>query len=144
MAEPRIQRRTSGRSVHAVRERFRPVFFDRGIPECWGHAYRLDSDRRDPFLIAMADLRYNPTVFVTPPWKEIHKTDAERRHSYEEGIRGPSRRTDGIHRGGVFAARGTPDAYCRSSGFHTESGQVLAKDPLAPRALFQSPNGLLR
>lgn len=74
-------------AFHAVHERIRPVFFDRGIPECMGHAYRLDTDRRAPFLTAIGELRYNSTVFVTPPWEEIYMTDAERRHSFAEGVR---------------------------------------------------------
>jgi predicted ATPase len=69
-----------------IAERRAPVFFDRGIPESMGAALAAglppDADR----LHAATTLRYNRTVFVTPPWPEIYVTDAERRHTFDEGV----------------------------------------------------------
>jgi predicted ATPase len=56
------------------------IFFDRGI-----------LDGFDPRWDAPADLfeaartrRYNPWVFVFPPWREVYETDAERRQDWAE------------------------------------------------------------
>lgn len=32
------------------------------------------------------ELRYYPTIFMAPPWKEIFVQDDERKHSFEESI----------------------------------------------------------
>ena len=77
------------RSIEAfesVEERSLPVFFDRSIAEETGYARLLETAAGEPFFQAAARYRYNRTVFVTPPWKEIYATDAERRHSFEEGV----------------------------------------------------------
>ncbi|WP_293382716.1 AAA family ATPase [Phenylobacterium sp.] len=56
------------------------VFFDRGILD--GFDPRWDAP---PALIAAARARrYNPRVFVFPPWREIYRTDAERRQDWAE------------------------------------------------------------
>ena len=31
--------------------------------------------------------RYNNTVFITPPWREIYRTDTERDQSFDDAIR---------------------------------------------------------
>ena len=54
------------------------VFFDRGV---------IDSltPRAPAWMWAAARrLRYNPTVFVPPPWREIYAQDAERRQTFED------------------------------------------------------------
>lgn len=79
------------RSIQAyesVEERSLPVFFDRGLPETIGHARLLEPAAAAPFFQAAATHRYHRTVFFTPPWREIYVTDAERRHSFEEGVAG--------------------------------------------------------
>jgi predicted ATPase len=51
------------------------VFFDRGLMDCYG----ADGVTPWPELeAALAARRYNETVFVFPPWREIYATDAER------------------------------------------------------------------
>jgi predicted ATPase len=72
-------------AFEAVDERLMPVFFDRGIPECIGYARVLKLAVRAHHRAAAESFRYHPSVFVTPPWAEIYTTDAERRHSFEEG-----------------------------------------------------------
>jgi predicted ATPase len=67
-------------------ERRAPVFFDRGIPEGIGAALAAGLPPDPKRLHAATTLRYNHTVFVTPPWPAIYVTDAERRHTFDEGV----------------------------------------------------------
>ena len=69
-----------------VTERVRPVFFDRGIPELI--RYDASSMAEVPAHIQRATeiFRYNPTVFLAPPWKEIYCTDAERKQTFEKAV----------------------------------------------------------
>lgn len=51
------------------------VFFDRGLMDCHG----ADGVAPWPELSeALRIRRYNRTVFVFPPWREIYRTDAQR------------------------------------------------------------------
>jgi predicted ATPase len=69
-----------------VIERVRPVFFDRAIPELIGYSALIKAEN-PPYIQRAADLfRYNPMVFVAPPWKEIYRNDVERKQSFEEAI----------------------------------------------------------
>jgi predicted ATPase len=57
------------------------VFFDRGIIDSYGG----EGTTPTPELIeAIRTRRYNPTVFIFPPWREIYETDAERRQDWAE------------------------------------------------------------
>lgn len=59
----------------------RRIFFDRGILDCW----RANGVEPTPALAeALRTRRYNPRVFVAPPWREIYATDAERRQDWAE------------------------------------------------------------
>jgi predicted ATPase len=55
------------------------VFFDRSIVDT---IISFDSD--SAFVKAAKKYRYNKNVFLAPPWKEIYKTDKERKHSFSE------------------------------------------------------------
>ncbi len=59
------------------------VFFDRAIIDQIGW-------KNAPVYLTKAALKYrfNETVFVTPPWKEIYRTDNERKHSFDEAVAG--------------------------------------------------------
>ena len=59
------------------------VFFDRGLIDA---AVALEHATGMPALKRYAVLRYNPRVFVTPPWPEIYANDADRQHSLQEAI----------------------------------------------------------
>lgn len=62
----------------------RRVFFDRGIIDGYGGNGVAPS----PDIIEAVRMhRYNPTVFVFPPWPEIYETDAERRQDWAEAER---------------------------------------------------------
>ena len=57
------------------------VFFDRGIPD----SYRANGAEPSPTLVeAIATRRYNPEVFIFPPWREIYETDTERKQEWDE------------------------------------------------------------
>ncbi|MBV8801673.1 MAG: AAA family ATPase [Gammaproteobacteria bacterium] len=62
------------------------VFFDRSFLD--GVSYYqtlkiLDSRKYDHFI---DELRYYPTIFMTPPWPEIFCNDDERKHSFEDAV----------------------------------------------------------
>ncbi len=56
------------------------VFFDRGIPDTGGPGYEPPAWH----IKALRTRRYNPRVFVPPPWREIYVQDAERKQTFEE------------------------------------------------------------
>ena len=57
------------------------VFFDRGIMDSYGANGAAPSPR---IIEAVRSRRYNPAVFIFPPWREIYETDAERRQTWNE------------------------------------------------------------
>jgi predicted ATPase len=62
----------------------RRVFFDRGIAD----NYRANGAEPSAALIeAIRTRRYNRRVFVFPPWREIYRTDAERKQDWDEAER---------------------------------------------------------
>ena len=69
-----------------IKERTLPVFFDRGIPEILTFSRSLSIPAPEHHRAAARLYRYARTVFVTPPWPEIFKTDEERRHSYDDAL----------------------------------------------------------
>lgn len=57
----------------------RRVFFDRGLMDMYG----ANGVTPSPILTeAIRTRRYNPLVFVFPPWREIYVTDAERQEDW--------------------------------------------------------------
>jgi predicted ATPase len=59
----------------------RRVFFDRATMDMYGANGAIPT----PHLIeVIRTRRYNPRVFVLPPWREIYETDAERRQDWPE------------------------------------------------------------
>jgi len=76
--------RTAARDI-AIFDRLadetRRVFFDRGIFD----SYRANGAEPSATLIeAIRTRRYNASVFVFPPWREIYETDAERKQDWDE------------------------------------------------------------
>lgn len=57
----------------------RRVFFDRGIVDMYGANGSVPSPR---LVEAVRTRRYNPRVFVFPPWAEIYETDDQRRQDW--------------------------------------------------------------
>lgn len=64
-----------------------PVFFDRGVPDVAGYLTQCGLPAPGHVARACALYRYNPLVFVAPPWAEIYGTDAERRQDWDEAVR---------------------------------------------------------
>lgn len=61
-----------------------PVFFDRGLLDA---ASGLAEMTGEPVLQRFAELwRFNEAVFLTPPWPEIYRQDAERQHGLDAAI----------------------------------------------------------
>lgn len=66
-------------------ERGRLVFFDRGLVDAamaLGHL----TDEQEAADALCRRHRYGRTVFLAPPWPEIHGTDHQRRHGLGEGV----------------------------------------------------------
>ncbi|MBG0776286.1 MAG: AAA family ATPase [Desulfovibrionaceae bacterium] len=63
-----------------------PVFFDRGIIDVYGYSLFEGLDMPEALLAAATGCRYNRTVCILPPWKEIFSNDAERRQDFEEAV----------------------------------------------------------
>ena len=70
-------------AYEAMRTAAQPVFFDRGIPDVIGYL-RLEGIDVPAHMRAAARMhRYQPRVFICPPWPEIYATDSERKQSPE-------------------------------------------------------------
>jgi predicted ATPase len=78
---------TVSRSIHhmAIAARSdRLSFFDRGIIDQVGGLRHLQQPIPRHLLRAAERCRYRDRVFMVPPWPEIFRNDAERRHSFDE------------------------------------------------------------
>ena len=64
-----------------------PVFFDRGIPDVLGYLRLMNLPVPPHMRKAVENFRYNPRVFLAPPWPEIFTEDRERKQTWEEAIR---------------------------------------------------------
>ena len=71
---------------HAVAETVAPVFFDRAIPELSGYGNPPGAGDPAALTNAIAACRYNETVFLFPPWREIYVHDEERKHAFSHAI----------------------------------------------------------
>ena len=65
----------------------RLCFFDRGIPDTYGYEILMGFDGNPLLEQALNHYRYNPKVFILPPWKEIYLTDTERKQDFQEALR---------------------------------------------------------
>jgi len=61
-------------------------FFDRGIPDVMGHIQLNHLPLNAALQTAARQYRYNPQVFIFPPWEEIYCTDTERKQSYADAV----------------------------------------------------------
>ena len=75
------------RSYHIAQEAAGPVFFDRGVPDVLGYFRLIGVPAPGHVRKAAQRLRYNPTVFIAPPWPEIFQQDRERKQDFNEAIR---------------------------------------------------------
>lgn len=64
-----------------------PVFFDRGVPDVAGYLRLVELPVPAHVIKAAEEFRYNRRVFVAPPWKEIFRSDQERKQDFDEAVR---------------------------------------------------------
>lgn len=74
------------RSYHDAQAQAEPVFFDRGLPDIIGYLEGASLAAPDHVERAAQRFRYQPKVFVAPPWREIYTNDVERRESFDEAL----------------------------------------------------------
>ncbi len=75
------------RSYHAAELAEGSVFFDRGVPDVAGYLRLCRLPIPEHVNVAISLFRYNPTVFIAPPWREIFHQDHERKQNFEEAVR---------------------------------------------------------
>jgi predicted ATPase len=60
------------------------VFFDRGLVDA---AAALQHATGDPAIAELGTRhRYHRTVFFTPPWRDLFRSDTERRHGFDAAV----------------------------------------------------------
>ena len=64
----------------------KPVFFDRGVVDALGMLHQSGALPQDEKARYLADYRYNPVVFMLPPWRHIYHNDAERDQTFAESV----------------------------------------------------------
>lgn len=64
-----------------------PVFFDRGVPDVLGYLRLMNLPVPPHLHNAAIKFRYNQTVFIAPPWREIFRQDRERKQDFDEAVR---------------------------------------------------------
>ncbi len=56
------------------------------VPDLLGYLTLEGLPVPDHFRIAAASRRYNPLVFILPPWRKIYRGDAERRQDWKTAV----------------------------------------------------------
>jgi predicted ATPase len=64
-----------------------PVFFDRGVTELSGYCRLIGVPVPAHVWRAGEIYRYNTTVFMAPPWREIYRQDGLRGQDWSEAVR---------------------------------------------------------
>lgn len=75
------------RSYHDAEQSTGPVFFDRGVPDVLGYLRLIGIPAPGHIQKAATTFRYNRTVFIAPPWREIFRQDRERKQDFAEAVR---------------------------------------------------------
>jgi predicted ATPase len=78
------------RSVDCYRQHTlasRLTFIDRGIPDVLCYAQIINLEATSDIQSACETYRYNPTVFIAPPWQEIYSTDEERKETFADAVK---------------------------------------------------------
>jgi len=60
------------------------VFFDRSLLDVISYYQTLETKTLNKYDRFIKELRYHPSVFITPPWEEIFCQDKERQFSFKE------------------------------------------------------------
>jgi predicted ATPase len=91
------------------------AFFDRGIVDQVAGLEHLGLPVPMHLANAVRLFRYHRTVFLVPPWREIYRTDAERRHSFDDAVESYEALRDAYPRHGyevVEVPRAAVEARC--------------------------------
>jgi predicted ATPase len=80
------------------------LFFDRSFMDSAFLLFDADPDAYHKIKDTQLNNRYNNTVFITPPWREIYRTDSERDQSFDEAIRVYERLENWYHEHGYDIA----------------------------------------
>lgn len=75
------------RSYHLAEQSTGAVFFDRGVVDVVGYLRLMDLAIPKYMQNAVEIFRYNPQVFVAPPWEAIYAKDRERKQDFREAVR---------------------------------------------------------
>lgn len=62
------------------------IFFDRCFLDGISYYQTLNVDDHKKYDNLINELRFYPTVLMTPPWPEIYRQDDERKHTFEEAV----------------------------------------------------------
>lgn len=62
------------------------TILDRSLIDAEAWYRRTGRSLPDTLSSALVRCRYDPIVFMVPPWKELFATDAERRHGFDEAV----------------------------------------------------------
>lgn len=65
----------------------RVCFFDRSVVDALGMLLQCGAMRQPDIDTTLRIYRYNPMVFLFPPWEEIYRTDSERDQTFAESVR---------------------------------------------------------
>lgn len=63
-----------------------PVCFDRGFPDAICYARLIRSTISAEMETYARTWRYNPKVFILPPWKAIYQKDEQRKQDWDEAV----------------------------------------------------------
>ncbi len=74
------------RTFERMRTESGPVFFDRGLPDLIGYSLLIGAPVPKALAEAVRLYRYNGTVFIAPPWREIYGQDEERGQDFTEAV----------------------------------------------------------
>ncbi|MDZ4382936.1 MAG: AAA family ATPase [Parvibaculum sp.] len=74
------------RTFERMRTESGPVFFDRGLPDLIGYSLLNGTPVPKALAEAVRRYRYNGTVLIAPPWREIYGQDEERGQDFTEAV----------------------------------------------------------
>jgi len=73
-------------NYRAHSDRTAPVFFDHALASLSGYLRLVGMPAAAHVERAATTFRYNPLVFMAPPWKAIYVNDAERKQTFAEAV----------------------------------------------------------
>jgi predicted ATPase len=62
-------------------------FYDRGLPDIAGFLRKEKRETPEEIWQLFQDFKYDPVVFITPPWEAIFHRDAERKEDFAAALK---------------------------------------------------------